>query len=736
MRGSNGELIGGARFGLLGMDGGGWVTGIDIADDGTTVTRNDTYGAHVRGPGDNVWTGLFSIGKTYREQDFVFKNPAGLCYEVCIAPTNSNVIYACAKGFLWKSVDRGASMTRLAGYKRGDIDTSMSFGAVDSARLAGQHMRVDPAGSDVVAFGHPVDGLYYTVDGGERWARHRDIPAPTTPIGISLVFDRSSPIVNGQTQTVYVVVAGKGTYRSTNGIGGHFTRMADGPMVASALAAGGGNLYIVGNGVEADTQLFVWTGSAWMQPPGIAGMGVAVRPSVPRTVIVMTAGGGMFASSDAGANWTDQNISWSLFAEDVPWLGWTKSDYFALGSVVFHPTLNRLVATNGIGVFYLDNPPLARPAPKQRWVSQTKGIQQLIPMEIAAAPNGRVHAVVMDRVIFSFDRDRCSVQASRHGPDNLVILRQGCSVDFAANDPDYLVVVYQGEGSISQSSDGGRSWKPMPSVPRFTHSTEGSLALRGGSVAVSNAGNIVWVSTVNGGIRSTRDGGESWVKPSFGGNDMADAYWHNVYYLRRRVVVADKARPGTFYAFCVGTGKGDAKDRAMLGLWKSTDGGVNFSRIRDTLFTTFPVDFWHGKLKLVPGKADHLVWCAGAQGNYPTPPAEYGIYFSIDEGVTTRQLPGWQEPDDIAFGKAASGAAYPAIYVVGWRDGVHGLWRCIDFNPANLKGTWHNLGRWPMGRDDTNICLAADLTRFGRVYYGFSGGSVAYADYDYTMRLS
>jgi hypothetical protein len=183
----------------------------------------------------------------------------------------------------------------------------------------------------------------------------------------------------------------------------------------------------------------------------------------------------------------------------------------------------------------------------------------------------------------------------------------------------------------------------------------------------------------------------------------------------------------------VGTGKDDSKDRAMQGLWKSSDGGVNFKRIRDSLFTAYVNDFWHGKLKLVPGKSDHLVWCVGPQGNYL---ADISISFSTDGGVTTRMLPGWQEPVDIAFGKAASGANYPAIYVVGWRDGVHGLWRCTDFNPASLKGTWQNLGQWPLGRDDTQVCLAADMTKFGRVYYGFNGGNVAFADYDYRMQLS
>jgi photosystem II stability/assembly factor-like uncharacterized protein len=736
MRDANGNLLGTAKFNLMGMDGGGWVTGIDIADDGTMVCRNDTFGAHVRRPGDSEWTGIFRIGETYPERDYVFKNPAHWCYEVCIAPTNSRVIYASAKGFLWKSTDGGAAMVRLTGFKRGNVDVTMYFGAIDNARLGGQHMRVDPVGSAVVAFGHPVDGLYYTTDGGARWTRHPDIPAPGSTIGISLIFDRESGVVNGQTQTVYAVVAGKGTYQSVSGISGRFVRMADGPTVASSLATGGGKLYITGEGLASDSQLWIWSGTAWSKPSGVSAMGVAVRPSMPQVVIAMTIGGGMFASSDAGASWTTPDYPWTFIAEDVPWLGWTKADYFAFGAFVFHPVLDRLIAANGIGVFSMDNPPLTRPAPKKQWVSLTKGIQQLIPMEVAAAPNGRVHVAVMDRAVFSFDRDNCAAQASRHGPDNLVTLRQGTSVDYAAGDPNYVVCVYLGGGSITHSRDGGRSWAPLPTVPNFVHPTEGSVPFYAGCIAVGSPGNIVWVSTANGGVRSTRDGGETWVKPSFAGADMAGAYWHNAYFLRRRVVVADKARPGTFYLFCVGTGKDDAKDRAMRGLWKSSDGGINFLRVRNALFTAYTTDFWHGKLRLVPGYAQHLAWCAGPQNNYPEPPSDIGIYFSTDGGMTTRQLPGWQEPEDLAFGKAASGASYPAIYVIGWRDGVHGLWRCADFDPVSLKGTWTNLGHWPLGRDDGLVCLEADQARFGRVYYGFGGGSVAFADYDFTLRLN
>jgi photosystem II stability/assembly factor-like uncharacterized protein len=737
MRNSSGQLLGATKFSYLRMDGGGWVTGIDVADDGTMVSRNDTFGAHVRRNGDSEWISLFRIGETFPEATFVFKNPAHWCYEVCIAPTNSNVIYASAMGYLWKSSNRGETMTRLTGYKGGRVDIEMSFGAVDSARLGGQHMRVDPANPNVVAFGHPTEGLYFTVDGGTRWARHPDIPAPTTSVGISLIFDRASAVVNGQSQTVYAVVAGKGTYRSTSGLTGEFSRMADGPMVASALAMGGGKLFIVGNGLDSDSQLYIWSGSAWAQPAGVSGFAVVVRPTLPQVVIVMKIGGGaMHASSDFGQTWVEPKFTWSFAASDVPWLEWTKADWFALGSLAFHPALNRLIATNGIGVFYMDNPPITNQSTPKVWQSITKGIQQLIPMEITASPDARVHIAVMDRAIFSFDRDNGDTMVSRHGPDNTVTLRQGTTVDFAADDPRYVVTAYMGSGSISVSDDGGRNWRSLPSLPSFVHPQEGVTPFYGGSVAVGNAGNIVWVSNANGGVRVTKDGGQTWVKPSFQGADMSGAYWHNAWFLRRRVIVADKLNPGHFLLYCVGTGKDDAKDRAQIGLWKSTDGGINFIRIRNTHFSKHVSDFWHGKLKLVPGQSNHLVWCVGPQNNYPAEPSDIGIFLSTDGGVNTRMLPGWREPDDIAFGKAASGASYPAIYVVGWRDGVHGLWRCIDFNPANLSGTWQNLARWPLGRYDINIALGADMTKFGRVYYAFSGGGVAYADYDYQLRLS
>jgi photosystem II stability/assembly factor-like uncharacterized protein len=737
MKDANGKLLGATSFSYMAMDGGGWVTGIDIADDGTMVCRNDTFGAHVRSNSDREWRSLFLIGETFSESAFVFKNPAHWCYEVCVAPANSNVIYASAMGYLWKSSNGGTSMTRLNGYKRGNVDIEMSFGAADYARLGGQHMRVDPANANVVAFGHPVDGLYYTVDGGEKWVRHPDIPKPSSTIGITLVFDRTSTAIDGQTQTVCAVVAGQGTYRSTTGVSGRFVRMADGPSVASSMAASGGKLFIAGDGLNADSQLYVWTGSSWSLPAGVVGFGVALRPNVPQAIFVMTIGGVTnYASIDGGQTWKEPKLKWSIVSDDVPWLAWTKCDFFALGAMVFHPVLDRLIATNGIGVFTMDNPPLTGQESKRKWQSITKGIQQIIPMEVAAAPDGRVHVAVMDRAIFNFDRDSCGTQISRHGPDNSVTLRQGTSVDFAADDPGYVVTTFMGSGSISLSKDGGRSWQPLLSVPTFMQPKEGVVPFYAGSIAVGNAGNMVWVSNANGGVRTTRDGGDSWLKPSFQGTDMTGAYWHNAWFLRRRVVVADKANPGTFYVFCVGTGNDDSQDRAQIGLWKSTDGGINFIRIRNTLFSRYVTDFWHGKLKLVPGQANHLVWCVGPQNNYPTPPSDIGIFYSTDGGVNTRMLAGWKEPDDIAFGKAASGAYFPAIYVVGWRDGVHGLWRCIDFNPADLSGTWQNLARWPLGRYDENITLAADMTRFGRVYYAFSGGGVAYADYDYRLQLS
>ena len=75
-----------------------------------------------------------------------------------------------------------------------------------------------------------------------------------------------------------------------------------------------------------------------------------------------------------------------------------------------------------------------------------------------------------------------------------------------------------------------------------------------------------------------------------------------------------------------------------------------------------------------------------------------------------------QAVHDIAFGKAAPGHDYPAVYVTARIDGRYGVWRSID-DAVN----WVRIGEFPVGALDEVVAMDADKDVFGRVYLGFKG---------------
>ena len=300
----NGTTIGGTiTLTPLGMDGGGWVTGIDIANDGYMVTRNDTNNSAVRGPNDTTWRELFKPGTTFPNTYQIYQNPVQNTYEVCISPSNSLILYAAAMGRLWKTTDRGFNWTLLTGFKTGSLDTTMNWSGGE--RLGGQHMRVSPTVSNNVGFCHPVDGFYYSTDGGTTWTKNAVIPAPTTTAGGCIYFVSDTD--------VWVVMKGAGAYHSTTGVSGTFALVSGGPLACSSIAGGGGKVYFAGNSLEADTQLYVWNGTAFSQPTGVdsfsttlpvIGMSVAVSAANTAKVIVTNEGGTQWVSLDTGATWS------------------------------------------------------------------------------------------------------------------------------------------------------------------------------------------------------------------------------------------------------------------------------------------------------------------------------------------------------------------------------------------------------------------------------------------------
>jgi hypothetical protein len=147
---------------------------------------------------------------------------------------------------------------------------------------------------------------------------------------------------------------------------------------------------------------------------------------------------------------------------------------------------------------------------------------------------------------------------------------------------------------------------------------------------------------------------------------------------------------------------GTADTRAL-----STDGGATFI----ARATNLPA----GRLTAVPGIAGDLWIADGGKG----------LVHSTDGGRTFTTLTTVQSASALGFGKAAPGAAYQALYLIGTVKDVTGVFRSTD------KGA-----TWLRVNDDTNqwgsvggvAVITGDPDTYGRVYVGTNGRGLQYGD--------
>lgn len=154
----------------------------------------------------------------------------------------------------------------------------------------------------------------------------------------------------------------------------------------------------------------------------------------------------------------------------------------------------------------------------------------------------------------------------------------------------------------------------------------------------------------------------------------------------------------------------DATDKDRLYLWNSsartllasTNAGASFSVTTTTLPSTLQ------QIRPVPGRTGQLWARAGADGLYQS--SNYGASFTKLTSVT--------EVYQFDFGRAAPGAAHPAVFIWGRVGGVLGF-----FRSDNAGSSWTrintNLQQFGYIND-----MAGDPRVYGRVYLGTSGRGV------------
>ena len=249
-------------------------------------------------------------------------------------------------------------------------------------------------------------------------------------------------VVNGVTQTIFAESYGNGVYESTNG-GASWAKLSGGPTTVTNAAVSSTGVYYATDG----TNLWIFANGKWTEPSvTMNGMGIqaiAVNPSNPNEIVLVSPAGYLDVSYNAGATWS--GVDWdsnAVNSTDIPWLTAaneaSSGDFLDIGGVVFNPLVpNQIIASAGTGVWNASVPTsnLQWNTPVT-WNDQSLGIEQLVANEIIVPPGGNPVVASWDRPFFYISN--LNAYPSTYGPVDSVNINAGWSVDYASSDPSFI----------------------------------------------------------------------------------------------------------------------------------------------------------------------------------------------------------------------------------------------------------------------------------------------------------
>ncbi|RSM87522.1 carbohydrate-binding protein [Kibdelosporangium aridum] len=581
-------------------------------------------------------------------------------------------------GAILRSTDQGRTFQRT--------DLPFKLGSNEDGRSMGERLAIDPANHGTLYLGTRKNGLWRSTDYGVTWSQVASFPVKDgASSGVGLSFVTFGP---AGSKTIYVGVADKATslYRSTDGgttwkaVPGQPT----GHLPHHGVLSGDGSFYVTytdapgPNGVTAGS---VWkhtpSDGAWKDISPIPGTsfgyaGLAVDPQRPSTVMVTTLdrwwpSDELFRSTDGGASWKALGATSVRDASAAPYVGTGIGHW--MGALAIDPfDSGHALYGTGAGLWASKDVTAADSGRATHWTVPVKGLEETAVLGLVAPPGGKLISALGDIGGFRHDDVNKVPAGASSGPR----FTNTTGIDFAQAKPNIVVRVgYGHEERGAYSADGGVTWTPFAGAP--------VSAAGGGTVAISaDGGTVVW--TASGQVPSvSTDWGKTW-KASSGLPSGA-------------AVVADRSTAGTFYALSGGT------------LFASTDGAKSFTARAKGLAGE--------RLKAAPGNAGDL-WIAGGGG----------LSHSTDGGASFTKLSGVQGAVAVGFGKAAPGARYHALYLIGTVSGVAGIFRSTDGGTA-----------WVRINDDRNQyggavggVVTGDPEVYGRVYVGTNGRGVLYGD--------
>ncbi|MFE6199079.1 WD40/YVTN/BNR-like repeat-containing protein [Streptomyces sp. NPDC057838] len=593
-------------------------------------------------------------------------------------------------GAVLRSDDRGATWRRT--------DLAVKLGANEDGRGCGERLLVDPRDGDTLWLGTRHDGLLKSADRGATW-QAVDFPAApsATGQGVTLLVAAGRTVYagwgdsDGTTANLYRTVDGT----TWEAVPGQPTGRAAKVPVRAAYDRHTRELYVTyadapGPNGQSDGSVHKlrtpdgkWTDVTPVRPGGTDSFGyggVAVDARRPGTAVVSTNNrwalvDTLYRTTDGGRTWTSLKDTAVLDVSETPYLTWgagTPKFGWWIQAVGLDPYDSKHIVF-GTGATLYGTRDLTH------WAPQIRGLEEASVRQLLSPPAGEAHLLSGSGDIGVMYHERLTASPSRGMASNPVF-GTSTGLALAAARPAYVVRAGWGDhGNGARSDDGGRTWAPFASQPAVAASAPGPIATNAdGSVLLWSFG------PGNPGFRSADDGG-TW-------SEVAS-------FPRGAVPVADPVDPSRFYAFDTTTGT----------LFASTDGGRTFSA-RATGLSSGDTEF---QLAAAPGRSGDL-WLS-LKGN--------GLYRSTDGGATVGRVGSCRASYTLGFGKAAEGASYPALYMVGSTGSITAVYRSDD-----------EARTWVRVNDDrhqwgwTGAAITGDPRVYGRVYVATNGRGVQYGD--------
>lgn len=759
------------------ITGGGFVDGVffDPAQKGLMYARTDVGGAYrwndVAG-GDSQWVPLTDF--TGRTNGFNI----GVA-SIGLDPTDANRLYLAVGEYSESWAPDGAVLVSdNMGKTFTTVPLPFKNGSNDNGRFAGERLSVDPNNDAHIYLGTILNGLWQSNNYGSSWSEVSTFPiAPaagnTTPVtgtasdpGAGVIFEDFVPgsgtASNGDTATVYVGVSDPttGLYVSTDG-GQTFSAVQGQPTGMypnfSALDTANGILYItygLDSGCTSNCTSVgpngVTKGSVWkytlpttsnpkgswtnITPPdagdaaGNYGFSsVAIDPGNPSTIMVTTLdryypppGDDIFRSTDGGATWVsiDANATrnsslspWVNFGAATPgpgnWLNHIAIDPFNSNHAMYGDGQTLWQTTNLLSADgAATSTTQVNAANATAWSIGAQGIEETVINGLISPPSGPANLLSVMDDLGGFTHTSLT-QSPTQGMDANPILTTGTGIDFAQNAPlDIVRVGFVGYGAAQKangavSTNGGVSWTPFASIPA-------GVTLGGGSVAISADGStIVWMPSDNGSVAFySTNNGATWTASTGGPTENSSG--------TQIQVVSDRVNPKTFYLFA---SNDPASGQSTL--YVSTDDGQTYT----VASTQNNSDI---ALEASPASQGDL-WLT----------SNNGLYHSTDGGSTFAAVSGVSAGYGLGFGMAATGANYPALYMIGQVAGdatcsqsasnaTTIASQCI-YRSTDEGQTWTQINDFDHQYGSYNI-ITGDPRIFGRVYLGTGGRGIVEGD--------